>query len=170
MYSQRTSARMNLVWMMIREKETGQSHLMFILFHTGIVCKEESKNKKLNITINFDEVTWENRDKHKPDWPQYPDHRFRILIDKIVLCIKYPYESRYKYLIKKRKTIGLKHFKDPKAFIEYSNDMKKVYNCIEEYNIGINKDIDSKDLIENIQKVYYGAKFIFSHSHYYSLR
>ena len=31
--------------------------------------------------------------------------------------------------------MGLKHFNDPKAFIEYSNDMKDVYKNIEEYNI-----------------------------------
>ena len=28
---------------------------------------------------------------------------------------------------------GLEHFKDPKAFIEYSNDMQDVYNNIDEY-------------------------------------
>ena len=28
----------------------------------------------------------------------------------------------------------LDHFKDPKAFIEYSNDMQDVYNSLEEYN------------------------------------
>ena len=31
--------------------------------------------------------------------------------------------------------MGLNHFNDPKAFIEYSNDMKDVYKNIEEYNI-----------------------------------
>ena len=31
--------------------------------------------------------------------------------------------------------MGLKHFNYPKAFIEYSNDMKDVYKNIEEYNI-----------------------------------
>ena len=28
----------------------------------------------------------------------------------------------------------MKHFNDPKAFIEYSNDMQDVYKNIEEYN------------------------------------
>ena len=32
--------------------------------------------------------------------------------------------------------VGLKHYDDPKAFIEYSNDMQNVYKNIEEYNLG----------------------------------
>ena len=32
--------------------------------------------------------------------------------------------------------MGLDHFKDPKAFIEYSNDMQDIYNSLEEYNTG----------------------------------
>ena len=32
--------------------------------------------------------------------------------------------------INKREKVGLDHFKDPKAFIEYSNDMQDVYNPI----------------------------------------
>ena len=32
--------------------------------------------------------------------------------------------------------MGLRHLNDPKAFIEYSNDMQYVYKNIEEYNIG----------------------------------
>ena len=39
------------------------------------------------------------------------------------------------FLINKRENIGLKHFDDPKAFIEYSNDMQYVYKNINEYNI-----------------------------------
>ena len=31
---------------------------------------------------------------------------------------------------------GLKHYDDPKAFIEYSNEMQDVYKNIEEYNLG----------------------------------
>ena len=38
------------------------------------------------------------------------------------------------FLIKKRENIGLKHFNDPKAFIEYSNDMHDVYKNIGHYN------------------------------------
>ena len=47
---------------------------------------------------------------------------------------KDPYEDKYQFLINKRESIGLKHFNDPKAFIEYSNDMQDVYKNINEYN------------------------------------
>ena len=42
---------------------------------------------------------------------------------------------KYQFLINKRKSIGLKHFNDLKAFIKYSNDMQDVYKNIGEYNI-----------------------------------
>ena len=38
-------------------------------------------------------------------------------------------------MINKRKSVGINHFKDPKAFIEYSNDRCNVYKNIDEYNI-----------------------------------
>ena len=44
------------------------------------------------------------------------------------------YEPKYQFLINKRESIGLKHFNDPKAFIEYSNDMHDVYKNIDDYN------------------------------------
>ena len=47
---------------------------------------------------------------------------------------KDPHEAKYQFLINKRKSTGLKHFNDPKAFIEYSNDMQDVYKNIDEYN------------------------------------
>ena len=56
-------------------------------------------------------------------------------IDKIYLYEKYLYEAKYQYLINKREKIVLKHYDDPKAFIEYSNDMQDVYKNIEEYNL-----------------------------------
>ena len=56
-------------------------------------------------------------------------------IDKIYLYVKDPYEDKYQYLINKRESVGLKHFNDPKAFIEYSNDMHKVYKNIDNYNL-----------------------------------
>ena len=40
------------------------------------------------------------------------------------------YEDKYQFLIKKRESIGLKHFDDPKAFLEYSNDMHDVYKDV----------------------------------------
>ena len=47
---------------------------------------------------------------------------------------KDPYEAKYQYLINKREGVGINHFKDPKAFIEYSNDMHDVYKNIDDYN------------------------------------
>ena len=55
-------------------------------------------------------------------------------IDKIYLYAKDPYEAKYQYLINKRERVGMDHFNDPKAFIEYSNDMHDVYKNIDEYN------------------------------------
>ena len=56
-------------------------------------------------------------------------------IDEIYLYEKDPYEAKYQYLIKIREKVGLKRLNDPKAFIEYSNDMCDVYKNIDEYNI-----------------------------------
>ena len=47
---------------------------------------------------------------------------------------KDPYEDKYQFLTKKRESIGLKHFNDPKAFIEYSNDMRDLYKNINDCN------------------------------------
>ena len=106
--------------------------------------------------INVDEYTNKNKKEHNPNYPYIPDHPYRILIiggsgsgktnallnlinnqpdiDKIYLYAKDPYEDKYQFLIKKRENIGLKHFNDPKAFIEYSNDMHDVYKNIDHYN------------------------------------
>ena len=46
-------------------------------------------------------------------------------------------------MINKRACVGINHFKDPKAFIEYSDDMCDVYKNIDEYNA----DKDRKILI-----------------------
>ena len=53
-------------------------------------------------------------------------------VDKISLYGKDPYEGKYQYLINKRGQVGLKHYNDPKNFIEYSNDMQDVYKNLEE--------------------------------------
>ena len=55
-------------------------------------------------------------------------------IDKIYLYAKDHYESEYQYLINKRESVGINHFNDPKAFIDYSNDMHDVYKNINDYN------------------------------------
>ena len=106
--------------------------------------------------INFDDYTNENKIEHNSKWPYIPDHPYRIHIvggsalgkinallnlinnqpdiDKIYLYAKDPYEAKYQYLINKREKVGLDHFKDPKAFMKYSNDMEDVYKNIENYN------------------------------------
>ena len=100
--------------------------------------------------INFDDYTHENIIEHNSKWPYIPDHPYRILIiggygsgktnellnliniqpdiDKIYLYSKDPNDNQYnQYLINKREKVGLNHFNDPKAFMEYSNDMQDVY-------------------------------------------
>ena len=108
--------------------------------------------------INFDNYTNENEIEHNSTWPYIPDHPYRILIiggsgssktnallnlidnqpdiDKIYWYVKDLYEAKYQFLINKKGSTGLKHFNDPKAFIEYSNDMQDVYKNIEECKIG----------------------------------
>ena len=44
------------------------------------------------------------------------------------------YEAKYLYFINKRGSVGINHFNDPKAFTEYSNDMRNVYKNINYYN------------------------------------
>ena len=64
-------------------------------------------------------------------------------INKIYLHAKYPYEAKYQYIINKREDVGIDHFNNPKAFIEYLNDMHDVYKNIDEYNL----DKENKILI-----------------------
>ena len=106
--------------------------------------------------INFDDYTNENIIEHNSKCPYIPNHPCRIHIiggsgsgktnallnlinnqpdiDEIYLYAKDPYEAKYQYLIKKREKVGLDHFDDLKAFMEYSNDMQDVYKNIEDYN------------------------------------
>ena len=44
------------------------------------------------------------------------------------------YEAKYQYLINKREGVAINHFKDLKAFVEYSNDMRNVYRDTDDYN------------------------------------
>ena len=55
-------------------------------------------------------------------------------IDKIYFYEKDSYEKKYQYLNNKREKVGLNHFNDPKAFMEYSNDMQDVYKNTKDYN------------------------------------
>ena len=106
--------------------------------------------------INFDDYTHENIIEHNSKLPYIPDHPYRILIiggsgsgktnsllnlinsqpdiDKIYLYAKDPYEAKYQYLINTGEKVGLDHFDDPKAFIEYSNGMQDVHKNIDDYN------------------------------------
>ena len=148
--------------------------------------------------INFDNYANENKTKHNKNWPYIPDHPCKILIiggsgsgttnllnlienqpdiDEIYLYVKDPYDSKYQYLINKREGVGINHFNDPKAFIQYSNKMHDVYKNIE-YNpdkenkilivlddmiakrelpqIAVNhsSDINTKDLVVSIENVH----------------
>ena len=55
-------------------------------------------------------------------------------IDKTYLYAKDLRAPKYKFLIKKRKNLGIKHLNDPNAFIECSNTMNDVYENIDDYN------------------------------------
>ena len=103
--------------------------------------------------INFDDYTNENKTEHNPKWSYIPDHSCRILIvggsgsgktnallnlinsqpdiDKLYVYAEDPYEEKYQYLFNKSEKVGLDHFKDSKAFMEYSNNMEDVDKNIE---------------------------------------
>ena len=106
--------------------------------------------------INVDSITNENNKKRNKKWPYIPDHPYRILaiggsgsgktnaltnlmneqgnIDKIYLYTKDMRETKYKYLIKKRIDVGIKHLSNSNAFIECSNAMDGIYENINNYN------------------------------------
>ena len=93
---------------------------------------------------------------YNSNWPYIIDNLYRILIidgsasgktnslvnlinnqpdiDKIHLHAKDPHQAKCQFLINKRESIGLKHFNDSQAFLEYSNDMQDFYKTIDEYN------------------------------------
>ena len=50
------------------------------------------------------------------------------------LYAKDPYEAKHQYLIKICEKVGIGHHNDPRAYIEYSNDMRDVYKNINYYN------------------------------------
>ena len=107
--------------------------------------------------INFNDHANKNKTKHNLQRPYIPDHPYRILIiggtgygkinallnlinnqpdiDKIYLYAKDACEAKCQFLINKRESMGLKHFSNPKAFIEYLNDMQDVYKNIDEYTV-----------------------------------
>ena len=106
--------------------------------------------------INFDNYVNKNKTERNENWPYIPDHPYRTLIiggsgsrktnvllnfienepdiDKIYLYAKDPYEAKYQYLIKIHEKVGIDHYNDPRAYTEYSNDMRDVYKNINYYN------------------------------------
>ena len=110
--------------------------------------------------INLDDITNKNNKEYNEKWPYIPDHLYRILIngvsglgetnallnlinekqdsdsliDKIYLYAKDLSKSKYEFLIKKWKNVGIKHYNDPNAFIQCPNTMDNVYENINDYN------------------------------------
>ena len=102
--------------------------------------------------INFDDYANQKKTENNLKWPYISDQPYRILItgrsgsgktnallnlindepdiDKMYLYAKDPYEVKYKFLINKRESTGLKDFDNPKAFIGYSNDMQDVMRIL----------------------------------------
>ena len=95
--------------------------------------------------FNLDDITNENNKEHNTKWSYIPDCSYRMLIiggsgsgktdtlfnlikeedsdsliDKIYLYDKDLNDPKYQFLIKKREYVGIKHFNDSKAFLEYS--------------------------------------------------
>ena len=63
-------------------------------------------------------------------------------IDKIYSYAKDLHEPKYEYFINKREQAGIKDLNEPKAFIEYSDDMDDVLDDINNYN----KNRDKKSI------------------------
>ena len=91
----------------------------------------------MSIFINFDFIFIK---EHNPNWPEIPDHPYRILIagnsgsgktnallnlinyepdiHNFFLYAKDPFEAIYQILVNKRESIGSKYLNDSKPFIE----------------------------------------------------
>ena len=124
--------------------------------------------------LNLDNIVSNKNENKDNDWP------FRMLIigssgsgktnvllhlisnlhsiDKIYSYAKDIHEPRYEYLIDKREQAGIKNLDDPKAFIEYLDDMDDALDDINNYN----KNRDKKVLIvfdDMIADIEYNKKF-----------
>ena len=44
-------------------------------------------------------------------------------------------------MISKHEGVGIKHYKDSKAFIEYTNDLADIYENLEEFNLNNDRQI-----------------------------
>ena len=101
--------------MKIKQNIIQSGHIFKIIhveYSLQVVLEQQKKNPLLNLINN------------QPD------------INKIYLHAKDPYEAKYQCLIDIREKARLSYYDDPKAFMEYSNDMSDVYKNIEEYNPG----------------------------------
>ena len=109
--------------------------------------------------INLDSIRNENNKKHNEKRPYIPDHLYRIIviggsesgkanallnlikeqdwhdvINKIYLYARDLSEPKYQFLIKKLEDAGIKHVKNPNAFIACSDTMDDVYKDTDNYN------------------------------------
>ena len=91
--------------------------------------------------INFDYYTNVNKTEYNPKWLYIPDNPYKILViggtglgktNVLLNLISNQIYIIYSY----SKKVGLKHYHDPKVFMEYSNDMQDVYKNTEEYSLG----------------------------------
>ena len=111
----------------------------------------------------MDSIINKNNKEHNEKWPYISDHPYRLLIiggsgsgktnpllnlikeqddiDKICLYVKDLSESKYEFLIKKSKDVGIDHFNYPNAFTECSNTMDDVYENIDYYNPSSKRNI-----------------------------
>ena len=55
-------------------------------------------------------------------------------VDKIYLYVKNPFKSKYHLLINGREKVEIKEFKNPNAFIDYSQTVDDVYENLEDHN------------------------------------
>ena len=99
--------------------------------------------------IIFDDLTGAKTIAHNLNWPYIPDHTYILLIIrssgsgktnkllnlinhqpgiyKIYIFAKVSFEAKHQFLFNKRESVSLKHSNDPKAKIEYSDNMQDVY-------------------------------------------
>ena len=59
---------------------------------------------------------------------QWPD------TDETYLYVKDPFEAKYQLLIKEREEIGIENLKNPKTFVDHSQNVDGVYENLEDYN------------------------------------
>ena len=129
--------------------------------------------------INLDSVRNENNKKHNEKRPYIPDHSYRIIviggsesakanallnlikeqdwhdvINKIYLYARDLSEPKYQFLIKKLEDAGIKHVKNPNAFIACSDTMDDVYKDTDNYNPKRDKKvlIGFDDMISDITR------------------